>query len=169
MATWYVPGTQCDGAGTQRKRTAHESSQDDEMKEEEPEVIPRTWIGEQVKDELEEHPSASTASTESPHTIRIGPPKHGYIYTKKSEVLYQCCRGSDNCPTDHKLFLRKGVDGWERCLWIAYDAPDNDNSPPMGNPIFDSYEDILVAGMHSWRIVGWKDSESNFMTTVLQT
>ena len=165
MASWYVPGTQCDGGGTQRKRTALESSQDDEMNEDEPEVIPRTWFGEQVKDELEEAPSGSTGSTASPLAIRIGPLKHGYVYTKKSEVLYKCCRGSDNCPTDHKLFLRKGADG----QWVAYDAPDNANSPPMGNHIFDSYEDILVAGMHSWRIAESKYGDGKFMTTVLET
>lgn len=165
MAAWYVPATQCDGGGTPRTGTAHESSQDEEMKAKEPEVIPLTWFGEQVKDELEEDPSGSTGSTASPLTIRIGHLKHGYVYAKKSEVLYKCCRGSDNCPTDHKLFLRKGADG----QWVAYDAPDNDNSPPMGNPIFDSYEDILVAGMHSWRIVECKDGDSKFMTTVLET
>ena len=148
-----------------KMKRAQESSQDEEMNKEESHVIGRTWFGEQVKEELEEDPTGSTGATESPHTIRIGPSKHGYVYTKTSEVLYKCSRGSDKCPTDHKLFLRKGVDG----QWVAYDAPDNDSSPPMGNPIFNSYEDILVAGMHSWRIVEWKDGESNFMTTVLQT
>ena len=80
-----------------------------------------------------------------------------------SEGPYKCRRGSDNCPSDHKLFLRKGVDG----QWVAYDGPDHDSMPPMGHPIFTSFEDILVAGIHSWRIVEWNDFESNFMSTVL--
>ena len=77
-----------------------------------------------------------------------------------SEGLYKCRRGSDKCPTDHKLFLRKGVDG----QWVAYDGPDNDSLPPIGHPIFTSYEDILVKGEHSWRI---DDFESKLSTTVL--
>ena len=116
-----------------------------------------------MKEEITEHTTASTAAAESPQTIRIGPLKHGYLYTRMSEGPYKCRRGSDNCPSDHKLFLRKGVDG----QWVAYDGPDHDSMPPMGHPIFTSFEDILVAGIHSWRIVEWNDFESNFMSTVL--
>jgi hypothetical protein len=140
---------------TQRKRTAHENSQDEEIKEHED----RPWFGEQVKEELEEVSTGSTGATEPPHKFRIGPRRYAYVFIKMSEGVYKCRRGSDTCPTGHKIFLLC-IDG----QWVAYDGPDNDSLPPIGHPIFTSYEDILVKGEHSWRI---DDFESKLMTTVL--
>ena len=159
MATLYV--SWMDKGWLRRTRTAHENSQDEEVEEYEV----RPWFEEQVKEELEEDPTGSTGEEEleeeleSPHKIHIGPRKHGFVFIKMSEGIYKCGRGSHSCPTGHKLFLLC-IDG----QWVAYDGPDNDSLPPIGHPIFTSYEDILVKGEHSWRI---DDIESKLMTTVL--
>ena len=59
---------------------------------------------------------ATAVSEATPQRIRIGPAKHNYVYEKVSDDLYKCCRGSDNCPQGHKLWLRRSSHGqWAAC------------------------------------------------------
>ena len=161
MATVPVVVTQ--QTGVKRSRISEETS--DSRVNEEPILY---WFGEN-----HEHISGSAPATETPQMIRIGLDKHGYIYSRVMNTLYKCCRGSDNCPTGHKLWLYKFT-GFGDFQWIAYDTPDHDNLPPMEPPatynpdrIFSSIEDIVVEGRHSWRIYAGDGRESTFMTTVL--
>ena len=104
-----------------------------------------------------------------PFKIRIGPEHHRYVYTRWTNTAYKCEKGSDYAPpgTDTFLWLSLQATG----EWIAYDGldPGDGTIPPVVDPIFTSYEDIVVAGQHKWRMRKWKDgtSESKFMTTML--
>ena len=100
----------------------------------------------------------------APQRIRIGPEKHRYYYTRRADFVYKCCRGSDYAPQGHILYLLKQEDG----QWIAYDGPDTADSalPPLTDPIFTTYKDILEEGWHKWRMHKWDGRESSFKTTV---
>ena len=101
----------------------------------------------------------------TPEKVRIGPEKHHYVYTRLTNVAYKCRRGSDYARAGHVLFLSRTSSG----QWIAYDGPDSDDSamPPMLDPTFTSYEDVLLEGPHTWRMEKWGGRESSFKTTVL--
>ena len=106
----------------------------------------------------------SALATMQPHprTIRIGPSHHKYIYTMIAPNVYKCCRGSDDATGGQKLWLR--YDGLQ---WIAFDGPDQDDVPPVGQGIFSSTENILVEGQHQWCMLAWDGRMSPFQTTVL--
>ena len=87
-----------------------------------------------------------------PHTLRIGPPKQGYVYAKfnfaeesVTEFVYKCERGSDNCTDGYKLWLRYNHDDQR---WVAYDGPDivGKDIPPIDNAIFTSSPPVLDPG-----------------------
>ena len=107
----------------------------------------------------------SEAKTAAPHKLRIGPEKHKYVYTRLTDVAYKCRRGSEYATAGHVRFLVKLPNG----QWNAYDGINSDDGaiPPMSDPIFTSYEDVLLQGWHSWRMQKWDGRESPFMTTVL--
>jgi len=115
-----------------------------------------------------EHAEQADGGGATPLHIRIGPQIHGYVYEKVTDVLYKCCRGSDNCPDGYKLWLlRSSSVHLNVPLWVAYDGPDEGSIPEIGQFIFTCSDDVLLGGWHSWRLEIWDGRKSSFLTTVL--
>ena len=98
-------------------------------------------------------------NNETPTRLRIGPPRHRYVYHRLDDVTWLCHRPSDWGAVGEKLVL-KFVNG----RWTAYDCvvPSNEDvlmgdGPPQGIPVFDTDENAIAAGWHDWRI-NWNRS-----------
>ena len=98
-----------------------------------------------------------------PQVFRIGPPKHAYVYEKRSEGHYECGRGSDWAINGRVLHLVHDLVGGTTCTWIAYDAPAGaavDEVLMTGIPVFRSSEAILVESWHVWESIFCSDLSS---------
>jgi hypothetical protein len=88
-----------------------------------------------------------------PMYLRIGPARHNYKYHLVCQGIYWCCRGSDAARAlghDDKLVLLQTENG----RWTAFDLP-NGRAPyeaeAFGIPVFDTDEDAVEEGWHTWR------------------
>jgi hypothetical protein len=85
--------------------------------------------------------------------LRIGPKRHNYKYSLWCEGVYFCCRGSDeavNLGTNERLVLLQTANA----RWTAFDVA-MDKTPleaeTVGIPVFDTDENAVEAGWHTWR------------------
>ena len=107
-----------------------------------------------------------------PDVFRIGPERHGYVYTRMTAGLWKCRRGSDWKQHAEVLFLVNN-NGY----WTAMDAPGQLNVLQdvleAGHPIFRSQQDVLTAGWHEWETnyaarpgIEWRATGLSCMTTI---
>ena len=118
-----------------------------------------------------------STDSETPTVLRIGPPRHGYVYHRLNDDTYLCERRSDWGLEGQRLVLKRA-----RGRWTDYDCwapPDADeligSKPPYGMPVFDTEEDASAEGWREWRInynrsrlaPDWHATRLSFMTTIL--
>ena len=115
-----------------------------------------------------EHVEQADGGGATPHNIRSGLQTNGYVYSEVTDVIYKCCRGSDNCPDGYKLWLLLSFSGHVHVpLWVAYAGPDEGSIPQIGQLIFTSSDAVLLGGWHAWRLEMCDGRKSSFLTTVL--
>ena len=110
-----------------------------------------------------------------PRIIRIGPEKHGYVYTYVGNGTYKCRRGSDWKGINEVLWLMKEHDVNPPFdhddVWYAFDAPQDaiPTSVPHNKVIFMSTgADANLPGSHTWILIKSKNSQGWFTTTVIE-
>ena len=112
------------------------------------------------------------------HRLRIGPARHGYVYTLLHPGVYpglwKCDRGSDWARPSEVLFLFQ-TGGF----WVAADAEEWETSlgaiAATGQPIFRTGENALEPGWHTWQTnpagrgsTEWRSTGLSCETTRLQ-
>jgi hypothetical protein len=85
----------------------------------------------------------------APRKLRIGPERHGFIYTQLSSSLWKCCRASEAGVSGQKLFLYQAFG-----YWFAVDAAEAFSTQAEvaagGRPAFRTSENAIEAGWHTW-------------------
>ena len=106
-----------------------------------------------TKSQLKIKTTSMAIDNETPTRLRIGPPRHNYVYHRLDDVTWLCDRPSDWGAVGEKLVLKLA-----HGRWAAYDCvvPSNvdvlvGGGLPQGIPVFDTDDNAIAEGWHEWR------------------
>ena len=111
---------------------------------------------------------AAPDMSQGPAALRIGPPRHKYVYHRLNDDTWLCERGSDWAVGGEKLVLKRA-----HGRWTAYDCVTPSDG---GIPVFDTEENAIAEGYHEWRTnhnrslvaPDWRATGLSCMTTILE-
>ena len=114
----------------------------------------------------------------APTLLRIGSPKHMYVFQRLNDDTYLCKRGSDWAADGERLVLKRCHERWTAydCAPADIDKVTEEEGPPHGIAVYDTGEDVTVEGWHVYRTnytrspdeQHWRATGSCWMTTILR-